>query len=323
VDAPFAQELSTFLGSGCDAVSFTPDAVIKLGEDLISTAELGLSADILVLLLSSASNLPRWPRERWEPLLFGRAQEADTRVAIFLLEECAFPQVLRRGLMFFDGTTARLPAMRRLKRWLWGIQLGINPGMALSPDLETLYRVLADRPGTFTASGAMAHRFVQEAARDFEAAFWIPAHGRTLAQIAGDLGSQLGMTLHGPLEDNCRRICGVLSGKRCLVILDAPQVAVDPLMPSGRTSILLTSEPVRIVDHALSLAAARGLVSAGRFAEAYEVFYRLLNAGIGPESCARELVWICEQWDCLDEANALRRHIGPSPSEQLTLFQEV
>jgi hypothetical protein len=45
-----------------------------------------------------------------------------------------------------------------------------------------------------------------------------------------------------------------------------------------------------------------------------------LKSGIEPQSCARELVWICERWDRLDEANALRSYFGPSPSEQLLLF---
>lgn len=211
--------------------------------------------------------------------------------------------------------------MRKLKRWLRGVQLGTCPGMAFSSDLEILYRVLADKPGIFTASGAMADRFARQADRDFEAVFWIPAHGRTLAQVVGELGAQLQLTLDGPLEDNCRRIRDVLSGKRYLLILDAPQAAVDPFMPSGRPSILFTREPVRIVEDAPSLAAARGLVSASRFAEAYELFYQLLDTGIEPEFCARELVWICEHWDRLDEAKALRFYSGHSPSEQLRLFQ--
>jgi hypothetical protein len=91
-------------------------------------------------------------------------------------------------------------------------------------------------------------------------------------------------------------------------------------MPSGRTSTLFTSEPVRIVEDERSLRAARALVAVSRFAEAYDVFYQLLHSGVEPESCARELVWICEHWDRQDEANALRFHFGPSPSEQLRLF---
>lgn len=320
LDAPFAQQLRTFLEIGCDAVCFAPDDVIRTSQDLISAAELGHSADILVLLLSPASNPPQWHRQRWEPILLHTASEDNTRIAIFLLEECVFPPLLRRKLKFFEATGERLPVMRQLKRWLLGIQSGKYPEMALSPDMETLYRVLADEPGIFTASGPMADRFAREAAPDFEAVLWIPASGRTLAQIAGEIGSRLGMTLDGPLEDNCRRIREILSGKRCLLILDAPQAALDSLIPSGRTSILFTSEPVHILDDERNLGSARALVSARRFAEAYEVFYELLNTGVEPEFCARELVWICEHWDRQDEANALRFHFGPAPSEQLRLF---
>jgi hypothetical protein len=319
-DAPLAQELRSFLEIGCNEVCFASDAVIKPGDDLISAAELGHSADILILLLSTASNPPRWPRERWEPVLFHRPPATDTRIAVFLPEECAFPALLRRGLKFFDATRERLPAMRHLKRWLRAIQSGTYAGMAFSSDMEVLDRVLADRPGIFTASGAMAGRFAHEAVQDFDAVFWISSHGRTLAQIAGELGSQLRMTLDGPVEENCRRIGEILSGKRCLLVLDAPQVALDALMPSGRASILFTSEPVRIAADESSLSAARALISSSRFAEAYEVLYQLLNAGVEPASCARELVRICEHWDRQGEANALRFNFGPAPSEQLRLF---
>jgi hypothetical protein len=98
-------------------------------------------------------------------------------------------------------------------------------------------------------------------------------------------------------------------------------VNVEALLPSsGRTSVLFTSEPVRIVEDIQSLATARGLFQEGRFAEAYDLYYLLLHAGAEPEACARDLVWICERWDRLEEANTLRFHLGPSPSEQLRLF---
>jgi len=321
-DATFAHELTAFLETGCDNLYFADDASARLGEDIVATAERGRSADVLVLLLSPSSNSARWVREQWQPVLTDSASQGDTRVAIFLLEQCVFPQLLRRGLNFFNAATGPLVAMRRLKRWLRAIQSGgAPPAMTISPDLESLYCTLADRPGTCTAPGPLAERFAQQAAWDFEAVFWIPAHGRNLTRIAGELGAQLGMRLDGPPEENCRRICEVLSRKRCLVILDAPDVAVDPIVPGGRTSLLFTSEPVRIVRDTTSLAEGRTLVSAGRFAEAYEMFHELFSAGLDTESCARELVWICEHWDRIDEANALRFHVGlRSTGEQLRLF---
>jgi hypothetical protein len=323
-DAPFARDLSAFLESGCDVVCLTAEAAIKPGEDLLAAAEMGHSADILVVLLSPASNLRGWQRDRWEPLLQPDPATTGTQVAVFLLEECVFPPLLRRGSKFFDGTTNRISAMRRLKRWIKGLRHGALPAMVLSPDLEELYCALSDQPGILTAPGPVAERFAREAVHDFEAVFRIPSHGRTLAQIAGELGAQLGMALDGPVEDNCRRIGAVLSGKRCLVVLDAPQVAVDALLPrggpAGRTSVLFTAEPVDTAPEAATLAAARRLVAARRYAEAYELLYLLLNSGAEPEPCARELIWICEHWDRLEEANNLRFRLGPAPSEQLRLF---
>jgi hypothetical protein len=210
--------------------------------------------------------------------------------------------------------------MRQLKRWVSGIRHGTSPAMALSPELEPLYLALADRPGTETASGPIAERFAQQASRDFEAVFWVPAHGRNLTQIAGDLGSQLEMTLDGPPEDNCRRIRDVLSNRRCLVVFDAPEAPLDPVLPAGRTSVLCTDEPVRIVQDARNFAAARALVLAKRFAEAYELLYELFSAGIESGACARELVWICEHWDRVEEANALRFRFHPDSAEQMRLF---
>ena len=314
-DAPFADELKCFLETGCDGICITPDSAIRPGQDLLSTAETVDSADVLVLLLSPASNPSRWPREIWEPLVAGH-----THVATFLLEECTFPRLLRRGSGFFDGTTTRLAAMRQLKRWIWGIRHGTSPAMALSPDLEPLYVALGDRPGIATTSGPMAERFARQAFRDFEAVFWVPACGRALVQIAGDLGAQLEMTLDGLLDDNCRRIREVLAGRRCLVVFDAPEVPLDALLLSGRTSVLFTEEAVRIVEDSRNFAAGRALVVARRFAEAYEILYELFNAGIETEACARELVWICEHWDRVDEANTLRFRFHPASAEQLRLF---
>src|SRR6185437_13055777 len=126
----------------------------------------------------------------WEPLLAGRA-----RVATFLLEECVFPGLLRRGSGFCDGTASRLTAMRKLKRWIVGIRHSTAPAMSFSPELESLYAALADRPGTMTVTGPVAERFAHQTLHDFEAVVWVAGRGRSLAQIAGDLGSQLEMTL--------------------------------------------------------------------------------------------------------------------------------
>ncbi len=319
-DAPFAQQLHAFLEAGFDARLFTADAAIRPGDDLISAAEMGLSADILIVILSPASSPVRWVRERWEPIFFEQAAESNTRVAVILLEDCLFPRLLSRKFKFFDATKSRLKALRLLKRWLWSIQLETSHVTLQSPDLESVYQELADQPGTLTVSGEIASRFVGEAAGEFEAVFWIPGHRRTLAQIAGELGAQMGMTLDGPLDENSPRLRNMLSTRRCLVVFDSPRVAVDSIMAHGRTSYLFTSEPVRVEPVDTSIAAARRLVADRRYPEAYDALRALLNEGVETEACARDLIWICEHWGYIDEANSLRVHLTASPLQQLRLF---
>jgi hypothetical protein len=321
VDSQFAAELSAFLKSGCDANCLVADAVLKPGEDLFQSAESAPTADAIILLLSNASNPLSWPRERWESFTPGSPSESEIPTAIFLLEECVFPKLLRRGSRFFDATANRLAAMRRLKRWLCGIRSGAPPGMQFSPDLDDLYTRVADKPGTLTVSGSIAERFAREAAPDFEAVLWIPSLGLSLAQVTGELGVQLQTTLDGTVEDNCRRIHRILSERRCLLVLHAPQVPVAAFVPAaGQTSVLFTAEPMRVPNPAPTLAAARNLFSARRFAEAYEIYLSLIHSGMEPESCARDLVWICEQWDRWEEARAWREHLDYRPREQLRLF---
>jgi hypothetical protein len=106
-----------------------------------------------------------------------------------------------------------------------------------------------------------------------------------------------------------------------LLVLDGPAPELVPaIVPEGRTSTLLTFDPVSVVETPTSLAYAGTLISLRRYAEAYELFYRLLDAEVAPETCARELTWICEHWDRVEEANSLRFRYGPEPSEQLALF---
>src|SRR2546425_3072842 len=69
-DHDFAEQLARFLEFGCDVTCDVGGGLVLRGEDLIAKAEKGLGADVLVVLLSPASCPARWPRERWEPVLF-------------------------------------------------------------------------------------------------------------------------------------------------------------------------------------------------------------------------------------------------------------
>ncbi len=80
-DRNFATELAEFLESGCNVTCYVEDGLIGQGEDLISKAEEGLSADVLVVLLSASSSPPHWPRDRWEPILIDEARRTGVHVA--------------------------------------------------------------------------------------------------------------------------------------------------------------------------------------------------------------------------------------------------
>jgi hypothetical protein len=321
-DHTFAARLSQFLEFGCNVTCPPGDGLIPEGKDLIATAEEGLAGDVLVLLLSAASWPTRWPRERWEPVLFDATRDARVELVSVLLNECPFPPLLRRR-NFFDATADPLAAMRLLKRWIWQHEQGAAHSLhsTLSPDLEDLYAALADEAGTRKASGQDATRFVKEASQEFEAVLWIACHRRTLAQTAGELGAQLGLMLPGTVEENCRRIHDLLAARRCLLILDAPspELAAE-LIPRGRTSTLVTRDVVNAVETPQTLAYARKLTASQRYAEAYELLYSLLEADISSADCARELSWICESWNRTAESEDLRFHYKLPPVEQLSLF---
>ena len=243
-------------------------------------------------------------------------------VVTVLLEECAFPPLLRRR-NFIDGTANRLIARRLLKRWFWQRERGPEapPATGFSGDLEEMYATLADRAGTLAVSGADGSRFASEAEQEFEAVLWVPCQGRTLAQAAGELGCQLGLASDDPVKESCGRIRHLLAARRCLVVLDAPSSEISAeLTARGRTSTAVTRDAVKVLETPRTLAYARSLIAARRYAEAYELLYWLLDAIIDPDACALELTWICEHWNRVEEANALRFNYGSPGGEQLKLF---
>ena len=320
-DRDFAARLADFLEQGCNILCSPEEGTVRPGESLVDKAEFGLSADIIVLLLSEHSWPRRLSRETWERVLFDEAADAKVEVTALLLGECPYPPLLRRR-GFFDATSDRQTAMRLLKRWIWQWEKGATHSLntSFSPELEDLYQ-LADRSGTLCADGAPAARFAREASQDFEEVLWVPCHGRSLAQVAGDLGSQLDLVLDGDLADNCRRICELLEEHRCLLVLDAPRDEhLRDLAPSRRTSVLITRQPVKTVETPHTLVYARKLIEKRRYAEAYELLHSLLDSDTSPSDCARELTWICEHWNRGDESESLRSYYRLPPEEQLALF---
>ena len=155
------------------------------------------------------------------------------RIGFLLLSECRFPNVLRREAFFRDR--------RALKRW---IRTGERSAHCPPPRLETLTVALADRPGVMTS--ALAAEFVEHCAADFDAVFWLRCGDRTLAQLAGDLGWQLGLRLDSEPLANAGRIRRFCYDRRFLVVLeDARTPEARELICDGRSSTLLTEAPVR------------------------------------------------------------------------------
>lgn len=315
-DAGFSHSLNTFLETGCDSVYPARDSVVKPGQDLIDSAEIGVSADVLLLVLSRSS-MPKWVRERWEPVLFDSAAESGTRVGVVLLEPCDFPALLRRKLKFFDATGDRLAVLRQIKRWINGVRHGAEPDLSFTEGNEPLYAAVADAPGMCTVTCVEADAFEREASWDFEAVIRVASRSRSLAEVAGDLGAALGLVADGPLEENCRRIRAVVGSRRCLIVYEGPRDEVEPLAEQGRSSFLFIGDACEAPARLRTFSAGRSLVRANRLAEAYDIFSALFHAGIEIEACARELVWICDHWNRYEEASALRNHFRLAPSEQL------
>ena len=308
-DRTFALQLASFLELGTNVMIERAEAA-----RILDYAEEAQAAEITLLLLSPSSWPSREPRQEWEPLL--------ENAATVLLADCPFPQLFRRR-SFFDATTQPAIAKRLLKRWLWQREERATHSVntTFSPELEDLYIALSDESGTLRTRGEEATRFFKEAGQEFEAALWIPCYNRTLPQVAGELGSQLGLKLEGTVDQNVRQILDLLAGRRCLLALDAPEpeVALELISP-GRTSTLVTTEPVQVAETPDTLQYARKLLMGRRYAEAYELLYRLLDAGNSTAECARELSWICEHWNRTEEMESLRYHYHLPPIEQMSLF---
>jgi hypothetical protein len=158
-----------------------------------------------------------------------------------------------------------------------------------------------------------------------------------LAQVLGELGAAVGrrhpILVDGEVEANAAELRKILSARRYLVVLDGPEAAhvaalgIDTGQPLGRTSVLMTPGLRAPWETPRTLGYARWLMEGRRFAEAYELLQSLAEAGAEKASIARELAWICEQWDRVDEGRYWRDQCAPlapakpaGPGEQMGLF---
>ena len=139
------------------------------------------------------------------------------------------------------------------------------------------------------------------------------SYGRQVLLIDADLRRPGQQALFGLSTDDGIRSAleAVTAGEAVSVQEIAPRMA---LLPAGKAF----RDPVSVLETHDSLEDARILIAGRRYAEAYEMLYRLRDAGVAVESAARELAWICDHWDRIDESNSLRIGSFTGP-EQLVL----
>jgi len=257
-DRALAGELASFLERGCGCEILLEEGGMAPGEDLFAKIEEGLSADVVLVMLSPDAAPPRWILDQWKSVFWEQAAEVGTALATVLCRESKFPDLLRRK-NFFDLRQNRLAGFRAIKRWLMGLSPPSQPEAfvpAVQPSfkgreaqIETLCALLADAPGLAVLEGAaaagktaLALEFARRHPEDFDAVFWLTCGSRSAAALAGDFAAQLGVRLDRDLESNLNEIRRIAARHRCLLILDdAMPATAAQLIPRGRTSTLITA----------------------------------------------------------------------------------
>ncbi len=257
-DRQLVHDLAAFLERGSGVEVLFEEGEIEAGGDLIAKVEEGLSADVVLVLLSPESVPPRWVLDRWKSVFWDQAAEVGTALATLLCRDSKFPDLLRRK-NFFDLRENRLAGFRAIKRWLMALsplpqKAPFAPGrlptfQGREAELETVCTLLADAPGIATIEApasagktALAVEFARRHREEFDAVFWLTCGTRSAASLAGDLAAQLGVRLDRDLESNLNETRRLCARHRCLLILDdASAATAAALAPRGRTSVLLTT----------------------------------------------------------------------------------
>jgi hypothetical protein len=323
-DRERARELSRFLELNFGFEVSPEDA----GRDLPAAVERALSANFAIVMLSPASVPAPLKREAWEPAFLKAPAEYGTPIAFVLIQDCAFPELLRRQ-QFFDCSQNFLAGARALKRWILAHERGIPA--APEPVIDALapfWPAIVDQPGSCKdLDPDVASSLAREARADFEAVHRFRCAGRPLAAILGELGSALALKLPGPVDENRRGLTWHCAAHRYLLIFDgATESMREALEFGGRCSVVFTppAEPAppapvseissaniaEAIDYALALlpqdAEAGGRLAAqivfvlsgcDRYAEADLVLEAMQQAGGSRmEWAARERAWIHGRW---------------------------
>ena len=337
-DRAIAERVAALLERGADVRVFLDEGQLAEGADLAEKAREGRIADIVLVLFSRSSMLSRWPRAQWEDALVKEPAAEGVRIAFLKCDDCIPPRVLAP---MFDA--ARL---RDVKRWVRGSAPGEPPAAEFSADLEVLGIAIADRPGTETvASLALAREFARAFSGDFDAVLHLDTATGTLADMAGDLASQVGLHLEGELAGNLEHLSIFCEARRFLLVLEG--AAPADLIFGGRCSTLVSRESGEpspdtlrqlarafdaVVDwtEACRLARQARRVARDQFrlAECLEIMtqWRAMaeerDDRAVVDEASRELVWILDGWGRTAEARQLEQARAMEFDEQLPLFFE-
>ena len=350
-DRETATQIASFLENGAGVRVLLAEGEIKPGEDLVQKAREARMADIVLVLFSPNSLPSPWPRYKWEGALQTEPIAEEVRIAFLKLDDCSPPRVLTPQ---FDLTGLPVPMLRRVKRWVragtWGEPAVHNRD--LTEKVEALGVAIADRPGTATIGGpALALEFARVFREDFDDVIRLECGGRSMAALAGDLAAQLGLRLEGDLESNLARLGSHCSARRYLLWLEGASAdEADRLAPGRGSSTLISTErrpeappddgSLRDIQHIfehpgmvddwaeLCRLARQGLRLAGeqgRLAESFELLgkWHALAETNGDrrilEESAREMVWILEGWDRLEEARSMEYRRATQYDDQMAL----
>lgn len=348
-DRERARELSRFI-----EVNFAFEISLEdSARDLPAAVERALSANFAIVMLSPASVPAPLKREAWEPAFVKAPAEYETPIAFVLVENCPFPELLRRQ-RFFDCSQDFLAGERALKRWILAHERGIPSApepVAVFDALTPLWPQIVDQPGSCNdLAPVVASLLEHEAREDFEAVLRLRCAGRPLALVLGELGHALGLKLPGPVDENRRGLAWDCAAHRYLLIFDgAPESMRDALNFGGRCSVVFTPPTDRAmpapvaqisignvadaIDYALGVLPqdpeAGGRLGArivlvlseySRYAEADLVLEAMQRAGGSRmEWVARERAWIHELWG---ESVGIP-DLPPTDATQLPLFGDA
>jgi hypothetical protein len=339
-DRDLAESIAAFIERGAGVRILLDAGEMPPAEDLAEKARQAQGSDMALVLFSRASLPSRWPRAQWEDALVNEPAAEGLRIAFVKCDDCVPPRVL---VPLFEAN-----AFRAIKRWVRGHMPPPSSGALRDPDLEVLGIAIADRAGTESVGGdsgdAIAERFIHAYQHDFDAILPVDCGERSLAALAGDVATQLGLRLEGNAESNLTRLQDFCAARRFLIVLK--DLRTPAFTFAGRTSTLIVwgavtepdDESIRGIERALrhpvggwiefcrlARIGRRLTREAGRIAECYEIVQcwheaaQVIGDRAALDESARELVWILHSWDRTDEARHLDYRRACEFDEQMHL----